>query len=178
MKNKIVYDPEGSIILGNQEWTWESLKQACYSDYVLEARPMGTVANKYKVPKEIVSKWIKDEEWEYARKSHWQRPYSYRIDSHVTGLIQSATKLIEIHQTVNDIDYKEENLQMRVKVDIEILDKGKIKKLKTITLEKYKIIFPATYEDDIKLFDEYDELRFKTKVTDGEILIKEFEKKK
>ena len=63
------------------------LKHHCYNDYLYEGKNRGVICSAYKLPKEILNQWIEEENWETDKKSHWQRPYSYRIDSALTNLL-------------------------------------------------------------------------------------------
>jgi hypothetical protein len=173
MTNKIRYEPNGHVVLGNQEWNWDTLKEICYSDFVYEAKPRGTIVNKFKLPKDILNRWIEFEGWETAKKSHWQRPFSYRIDSDLTGLLQNLSKLLEIQKEVNDIDFHPENLLSKVTLNVEIKDGNHFKKLKTIVFEKYKVIIKDEPDEyGYKAFKDTEEIRYKTEQTEEQVIVK------
>jgi hypothetical protein len=172
MKTKIEYEPEGQVILGGMEWNWDTLRELCFSDFVYEARPRGTICNRFKIPREILNSWIETEDWETAKKSHWQRPYSYRIDGDLSNLMQNIHKLCEIQKEINDIDFQSDNLLSRVTINIDIKDKDKFKKLKTIVIEKYKVIFQDEPDEfGNKNFDDIEEIRYKTEVKDESVTL-------
>ena len=163
MKEKITYDPDGFIALNGVEWSWEHLKQTCYSDFVYEARPRGTICHKFKVPKDILNEWIETEDWEIAKKSHWQRPISYRIDSHLAGLLQNIYQLKEIQKEVNDIPFEDNEIENRVTITVELKSKDGFVQHRKIVLEKYNIlIVDEPDEFGQKYFDDHKELRYKT----------------
>ena len=173
MKKKIEYDPEGFVVLNNTEWRWEDLKQACYSDYVYEARPRGTIVYKYKVPKEILNEWIQIEEWEKAKKSFWQRPISYRLDSNLAILLQNVFQLKELQLEVNDIPFEENEIENRVTISIDISKNGELIPHKKIILEKYKILIADDpYEWGHKVFQDHPEIRYKTVSCEEDLTIK------
>jgi hypothetical protein len=77
---------------------------------------------------------------------------------------------------VNDIEFKDENLLSRVKVEIEVVDKGETKKYKTFVLEKYSVLIEGVVEEYFgeshKISEDEIEIRYKTEMKPGEILIK------
>lgn len=169
---KIEYGQHGNIIIDNREWDLEGLKQLCHSDFVYEAKNRGIICNKYKIPRDLLNEWIVNEDWEFDKKDFWQRPYSYRIDNAVKALINNVQHLTEIQNEVDSLDFQPENLLSRVKIDIEYKSNNEFKSYKTFIIEKYII--------KIEDFDEFtgdkiefeDEIRYKTKLTENEILIK------
>ncbi|KRD58696.1 hypothetical protein ASE40_20505 [Flavobacterium sp. Root935] len=169
---KIKYGDFGTIIINNREWDLQGLKQLCHSDYVYEAKNRGIICNKYKIPRELLNEWIESEDWEFDKKDFWQRPYSYRIDNAVMSLINNVQHLTEIQNEVDTIDFQPENLLSRIKIDIEYKSENEFKSYKTFVIEKYII--------KIEDFDEYtgekiefeDEIRYKTSLTENEILIR------
>jgi len=150
----------------------ENIKQCCHSDFVYEASNRGTICNKYKIQRELLNKWIEEEGWDFDKKDFWQRPYSYRIDDAVKNLINNVQHLTEIQKEVNTINFEPKNLLSRVKIDIEYKAENSFKSYKIFVVEKYII--------KIEDFDEYtgekivfdDEIRYKTTVTENEILIR------
>ena len=181
MKKKIEYDPEGSVVLENVEWTWESLKQVCHSAFVHDAKARGHICNQYKVPREILNEWIDYENWEYDKKSFWQRPYSYRIDSALNELINNVNKLAEIQEEVKDIDFEPDRILSRVKINIQIKEDGKWKELKTLLMEKYSVVIEGISDyigtEEIVIAEDSEEMRYKTSITEEEILIRYLKQK-
>lgn len=174
MKEKIIYEPEGFVVLNGIEWTWEHLKQTCYCDFVYEARPRGTICHKFKVPRHILNEWIETEDWEIANKSHWQRPISYRIDSHLAGLLQNVYQLKEIQKEVNDIPFEDNEIENRITITIDLKhkDDGFVQHRKII-LEKYNIlIVDEPDEFGQKYFDDHKEIRYKTVDYDENLTLK------
>ncbi|ELR70192.1 hypothetical protein C900_03877 [Fulvivirga imtechensis AK7] len=180
-KPKIVYDPDGSVVLDNIEWTWESLKHVCHSDFVFEGKPRGFICRKYKLPRDILNEWIESENWEYDRKSHWQRPYSYRIDSALNNLMINISHLVEIQEEVNDIEFDEKNILSRIKIDIQAKENDQWKIYKTLILEKYAVLIEGIGEyigsEKIKILDDTEEIKYKAQVSPGEILIRYLKEK-
>lgn len=173
---KVEYDKDGSVVFGNVEWTWQSLKQVCHADFVFDNKPRGSICHRYSLPKEILNEWIENENWEKDKKSHWRRPYSYRIDSVVNELITNSSRLLEIQNEVNDVKFDEESKLSRVSIKIEVNEGSSIKVYKTIILEKYAVLVEGIKEhyngETFTISDDTKEIRYKATVTPGEILIK------
>lgn len=169
---KIEYGQNGSIIIDNREYDLEGLKQVCHSDFVYEAKNRGIICNKHKIPRELLNEWIETEDWEFDKKDFWQRPYSYRIDNAVKQLINNVQLLTEIQNEVETINFEPENLLSRVKIDIEYKSDNKFKSYKTFIIEKY-IIKIEDFDEFTGDKIEYDkEIRYKTNLTENEIIIK------
>lgn len=173
MKNKIEYEPEGQVVLNGMNWNWDTLKELCFHDFVYEGRPRGIICNKYKLPREIMNEWITIEDWDTAKKSHWQRPYSYRIDFDLANLLQNIQKLTEIQKEVKDIDFQSDNLLSRITINVDINDNNQLKSFKTIIIEKYRIIIEGE-EDDYGevIFDESEEMRYKVELNSEKTKVK------
>lgn len=170
---KIEYTEYGSIIANGVEWDIDGLKQVCHSDFVYEARNRGTICNKYKIPRELLNKWIETEDWVFDKKDHWQRPYSYRLDSAIKDLIKNTVELTEIQEEVDTIDFQPENLVSRVKVDIQFKSDNEFKSYKTFVVEKY-IVKIEDYDNFTGEKIEFeDEIRYKCNMTKSEIILKQ-----
>jgi hypothetical protein len=161
MKSKIEYDPDGFVVLNSIEWSWEHLKQTCFAEFVYEAKPRGSICHQYKVPRDILNEWIETEDWEIAKKSHWQRPFSYRIDSALAGLLQNIYHLKEIQKDVNDIPFEENEIENRVTITIDLKHKEGFIQHRKIVIEKYNILIKDE-PDDFKHFEGHKEIRYKT----------------
>ena len=169
---KIEYRNQGSIIINGVEWDEEGLKQLCHSDFVYEARNRGIICNKYKIPRELLNEWIESEDWEFDKKDFWQRPYSYRIDDAVKTLINNVQHLTEIQKDVDTIKFEPQNLLSRVKIDIDYKQDKDFKSYKTFVIEKYVIKIEDFDEFTGEKIEYEDEIRYKTTVTENEILIR------
>ncbi|WP_426473858.1 hypothetical protein [Chryseobacterium balustinum] len=169
---KIEYRNQGIIIINGVEWDEEGLKQLCHSDFVYEARNRGVICNKYKIPRELLNEWIENEDWEFDKKDFWQRPYSYRIDDAVKSLINNVQHLIEIQKDVDTIKFEPRNLLSRVKIDIDYKQDKNFKSYKTFVIEKYVIKIEDFDEFSGEKIEYEDEIRYKTTVTENEILIR------
>ncbi|QQD14358.1 hypothetical protein [Sphingobacterium sp. UDSM-2020] len=172
--SKVQYDLKtNTIIVNGVEWDLDGLKQCCHSDFVYDARNRGVICNKYKIPRELLNEWIESEDWELDKKDFWQRPYSYRIDDAVKGLIRNVSKLTEIQQEVNTIEFHPENLLSRIKIDIEFKEKEEFKSYKTFVIEKYIVKIEEDYDEWTGEKIEYeDEIRYKTFLDENQIIIK------
>lgn len=169
--SKIEYTDRGGIIINGAEWDIEGLKQLCHSDFVYEAKNRGTICNKYKIPHELLNEWIETEDWVFDKKDFWQRPYSYRIDDAVKRLINNVSKLAEIQNEVNTIDFEPENLISRIKVDIQYKSDNKFRSYKTFVIEKYIVKIESYDELTEKIVEYEDEIRYKSDVKEHEIII-------
>ena len=170
--SKIEYGNHGSIIINGVEWDGEGLKQLCHSDFVYEARNRGIICNKYKIPRELLNGWIENEDWEFDKKDFWQRPYSYRIDDAVKSLINNVQHLTEIQKDVDTIKFEPQNLLSRVKIDIHYKQDKDFKSYKTFVIEKYVIKIEDFDELTGAKIEYEDEIRYKTTVSENEILIR------
>jgi hypothetical protein len=171
--SKIKYQYGECVILGGVEWLWDDLKQVCYFDFVCEDKARGFLINKYKLPREILNDWIINENWEYDKKSYWQRPYSYRIDGALNDFLKNISKLVQIQNEVDDIDFDKKHLLSRIKIDIEVKHDKQFKKYKTFILEKYSVIIEDFEdEDSVEKTQFNEEIRYKAIEKPGEILIR------
>ncbi|AIM37572.1 hypothetical protein KO02_13410 [Sphingobacterium sp. ML3W] len=171
--SKIQYDPKtNTIVVNGIAWDLDGLKQICHSDFVYEARNRGVICNKYKIPRELLNEWIESEDWEFDKKNHWQRPYSYRIDSAVTQLIRNVSNLTEIQQEVDTIEFHPENLLSRIKLDIEFKEQGEFRSYKTFVIEKYTVKIEDYNEWNGEKIEYEDEIRYKTSLDENQIIIK------
>jgi len=177
MRKEIKYEPNGFITIGDTEWTWESLKQQCYSDYVYEDKTIGRIAYKYKISKEIISEWANNEQWELAKRTHWKRPYSYRIDGVLAFLLQQISKLHEsqkyVHEHNGKDDFEFNSCENKVTINIETHDKNGSNQIHKIILEKHKVIVNPIYDEyGEKVVEEHEEMRYKVIKGFNEVTVK------
>lgn len=176
--SKWQYTNNGSVLIGDTVWDVEGLKQLCYSDFVYAGKNRGVICNKYKIPRELLNEFVESEDWEFDKKSFWQRPYSYRIDDALQHLLNNVVKLDDIQKEVDDIETDPKNLISRIKIDMEVKSEGEFQTYKTFILEKY-IVKVFDYEEFTgERIDYDDEIRYRVNSTENQVLIQSLKYKK